>query len=1058
MDEKINLLFVEDSEFDAILTVHELRLSGLQVVFKRVQERAELEAALKHSEWDAVLSDYNLPSFSAEEALELVHQSGKDLPFIVVSGTIGEETAVKMMRAGAHDYMRKDNLNRLGEVIRREMREANLRQEHHRAEAALKASEEQFHLLFERSTDAIFLVEKETGRYLDANHAAEKLTGRSLAEIKTLTIFDISPVGAKKRLEQVNSAPEVAGLGEVTYYRPDGSFRIATLSTIPVNDQLVFGIAHDVTEKKQAEDALKRHAQELEALYRTSLKINAQTDLLALLQTLVEEAASLLNACMGGLYLMQPDGQSLKLVVAHNLPGNYLGVSLKLGEGLSGKVAETRQPLMVSDYSSWNNHAAVYAATPFKRVLGVPMTVKDRVIGVINISDDVQVGEYSTEEVRLLNLFADQAAIAVENTRLLGALQQELGERKQAEESLRTTKQFLDRILEAVPLGISIFNIKTRKMEFANEVDTNFSGMTIDQFNEADQETLWEMVHADDRQRRREFIQTLISLRDGESRGIEYRRKNKKEQWRWYYYRYFVFERDLNGSISKLLTVADDITERKRAEEALHENMVELQDAHQRLQFHVNRMSLGFIVLNRDRIITEWNPAAETIFGWKSQEAIGQHDFLIVPPEVRPHVASIWDNMTNGEERSSYSVDENITKDGHIITCEWHNSPLLDPDGNVIGFLAMCNDITERKRSEQAIERQLKELTLLHTLALAEIRMNTLDDLVRFVTNQVGSSFHLDSFGVLFLDEKGDDLHLHPSYHGDMQKNPDTIPVNSSISGRVITTGLPYRVGDVTKDPYHLKLVDGIQSELCVPIKIGEKTLGVINAESRHPSYFTEDDERLLTTIAGQMASAIERIRLFEYIQISLEKLNQAYESTIEGWSLAMDLRDKDTENHTKRVTELTVRLAQAIGFSPDEMIHIRRGALLHDIGKIGVPDSILLKPDTLTPEEWVLMRKHPEFAYEMISSIEYLRPALDIPYCHHEYWDGSGYPRGLKGDEIPLPARIFAIVDVWDALTADRSYRTAWSREKTLDYLQSLSGKQFDPHVVREFLKLMGK
>jgi len=190
--------------------------------------------------------------------------------------------------------------------------------------------------------------------------------------------------------------------------------------------------------------------------------------------------------------------------------------------------------------------------------------------------------------------------------------------------------------------------------------------------------------------------------------------------------------------------------------------------------------------------------------------------------------------------------------------------------------------------------------------------------------------------------------------------------------------------------------------------------------------------------------------------QVHLQLL-AAYDATIEGWSRAMDLRDKETEGHTQRVTLLSEKLARLAGVSEVGLIFFRRGALLHDIGKLGVPDAILLKPDKLTAEEWDIMRQHPQYAYDMIHPIEYLRPALDIPYCHHEKWDGSGYPRGLKGEEIPLAARIFAIIDVWDALTSDRPYRPAWDEEKTREYINEQSGKHFDPHIVELFNKLMG-
>ena len=185
-------------------------------------------------------------------------------------------------------------------------------------------------------------------------------------------------------------------------------------------------------------------------------------------------------------------------------------------------------------------------------------------------------------------------------------------------------------------------------------------------------------------------------------------------------------------------------------------------------------------------------------------------------------------------------------------------------------------------------------------------------------------------------------------------------------------------------------------------------------------------------------------------------QLLDAYEATIEGWSHAMDLRDRETEGHSQRVTQLTVRLAQALGISENDIMHIRRGALLHDMGKIGIPDSILHKPDKLTDEEWTIMRTHPQLAYEMLYPIEYLRPALEIPLTHHEKWDGTGYPRGLKGEEIPIVARLFAVVDVWDALTSDRPYRPAWSQEESLTYIREQSGKHFDPQVVELFFNVI--
>jgi len=216
------------------------------------------------------------------------------------------------------------------------------------------------------------------------------------------------------------------------------------------------------------------------------------------------------------------------------------------------------------------------------------------------------------------------------------------------------------------------------------------------------------------------------------------------------------------------------------------------------------------------------------------------------------------------------------------------------------------------------------------------------------------------------------------------------------------------------------------------------------------------DQERNVTEIQASSRDITERKQSQVALQQAHEDLQQAYDKTIEGWVLALDLRDRETEGHAKRVTEMTVRLARELGCTDEEIVHIRRGALLHDMGKMGIPDEILQKPGPLTEEEWVIMRRHPQYAYQMLSPISYLNQALIIPYYHHERWDGSGYPHGLKGEEIPLFARLFAIVDVWDALSSDRPYRKRIPPKDVTEYLRREAGRLFDPTIVEGLLPLI--
>jgi PAS domain S-box-containing protein len=250
---------------------------------------------------------------------------------------------------------------------------------------------------------------------------------------------------------------------------------------------------------------------------------------------------------------------------------------------------------------------------------------------------------------------------------------------------------------------------------------------------------------------------------------------------------------------------------------------------------------------------------------------------------------------------------------------------------------------------------------------------------------------------------------------------------------------------------------EGFVSYYGIPLVAKGEIIGVLEIFQRCPLHPNPEWVAFADTLAGQAAIAIDNIQLIDKLRKSNLEIIQAYDRTIEGWARALELRDMETKGHSWRVMEFTMQLARLMEVSEQSLIHVRRGALLHDIGKIGVPDKILQKPGPLDDEEWKIMRKHPLYAYEWLSSNQYLRPTLDIPYCHHEKWDGSGYPRGLKGEQIPLPARIFTVVDVYDALMSDRPYRQAWSKEKTLQYIRDQAGSHFDPQVVDAFFRVIG-
>jgi HD-GYP domain-containing protein (c-di-GMP phosphodiesterase class II) len=413
---------------------------------------------------------------------------------------------------------------------------------------------------------------------------------------------------------------------------------------------------------------------------------------------------------------------------------------------------------------------------------------------------------------------------------------------------------------------------------------------------------------------------------------------------------------------------------------------------------------------------------------------------------------------------------QQVMRSGHIGSFEyqltisdrvhWFDARLVpSAEGRVI-FTA--RDITKCRETENKMKQQMQQLSMLRSIDLAIASGLDLNLLLAMLLDQLTLLTEIDAVAILLLNPKTNILEFTAGQGFRSNSLQYThLRLGEGCAGRVALDRKMLNIPNLKENRMDFGRSPFFEAEdfvvyYGVPMIAKGRVLGVL--EMFHRSTLQPDADWLnfLNMIAGQAAIAVDSARMFRDLQKTNVELSMAYDATIEGLSRALDLRDKETEEHTQRVSETTVKLAAQFGVADANLVHIRRGAILHDIGKVAIPDRILFKPGPLAEDEWKIMRRHPGIAVDLLSSVSYLTPALEIPHWHHEKWDGTGYPDHLKGETIPYSARLFALVDVYDALTSNRPYRGAWSKQDTLRYIESQAGKHFDPTMVPRFVHFM--
>ncbi|MCE9646535.1 MAG: HD domain-containing protein [Chloroflexi bacterium] len=481
-----------------------------------------------------------------------------------------------------------------------------------------------------------------------------------------------------------------------------------------------------------------------------------------------------------------------------------------------------------------------------------------------------------------------------------------------------------------------------------------------------------------------------------------------------------------------------------------------LPDSDQRLDAVFQAFNDLLFVMNADGMILDYKAGNTTHLYVPPEKFLGRRMQDVLPPAVGRRIADVLSKLRAGSKVSfvEYYLPTPAGK------C-WYEARLVSVNNDQ--SIMFVRDITRYKRSEEKIKHQLNKLAALRSIDLAITSGLDLGATLAVILDHVREQLQIDAACILLFDPHTEYLEFAAGSGFNTPALQYTrLRIGEEYAGKSVSERKVFYIPNLrTRKTSFLRspmlAEEDFRAYYAVPLFAKGQPVGVL--EIFHRALLESDVDWLnfMNMLAGQAAIAIDSAMLFKNLQSANFELTMAYDKTIEGWSRAINLRDKETEEHSRRVTELTYQLAGRMGFSQPELGHICRGAVLHDIGKVAIPDNILLKPGPLNEEEWVVMRRHPLIAVELLSPIEHLVPALAIPRSHHEKWDGSGYPDHLAGEDIPLAARLFSLVDVYDALTSERPYRSAWSQTDTMKYISDQSGIHFDPAITPVFLSMFG-
>lgn len=687
----------------------------------------------------------------------------------------------------------------------------------------------------------------------------------------------------------------------------------------------------------------------------------------------------------------------------------------KLGRGLTEYVLRTGKTQLIDPekFEELSQSGEVISVgTPSVDWIGVPLKVQGKIIGMMGAQTYSPGIRYSERDEQILNFVSTQVAMAIE--------------RKRSEQALRTSQKRNQLLVEASTDAIFTAQLDGTILD-CNDVASQLYGYSREEILNLN---LSDLVC-------KGCIEEILNIsrwRNKDShfvRDMNNIRKNGEE---------FPAELSIRQTMVEetpvLVSYVRDITTQKLAAKVIVES-------EEKFRTLAENTAAG-VFIHKGGKYTYVNPTWCQITGYSATELLNAIPEAALNSQKEVSQKAKSENGNTSPEHLERTI---TTRNGEKRIIDLYLSAIvLENEPATIGTAV---DVTNRKQREH-------ELEVIAEMGEAYRINNTREEVLSIAILKLVDILKADGvfIEVIDIDEAANTMIKASGDWKHLEQTP--VAIGQGLSGHLMKTGQPYLNTHASKDPYLLypDLVKEFDSVAGVPLITSGFTIGAAVIGAKHA--FTENDLRLLRAIGDLTAGALQRTSLFEKTRLQASELKHAYNSTLEGWALALELRDKETQGHSVRIANLAVKLARRMGVSEDQIENLRRGALLHDIGKLGVPDTVLLKQGKLSGEEWVVMQKHPTYAYEMLSQIKDFKDSIDIPYCHHEWWDGSGYPRGLEGEDIPLAARIFSIVDVWDALTSDRPYRAAWKRKEALAHIINQAGSHFDPRVVDEFVRMV--